>query len=241
VSQQRRYNPALLPIRYAKYLMIDWATEWFTTNGIFQVDGNAGGPVAPPPLDADGTPGKRPTLASMFIRDEYGENPEVDRTTGIVVSRGRIGFKYQGIGQVKGPVMQPRPTQPRREGDATKDKGNWEQGTEFTDVVNIPLTMFCLSKEGLEAEEIATNVVFGLHFMRLILPQRYACLRDIVGLSLEEERPVRQSTTRQELVAVPVAVTLELQYFWQVYERGDLPMRFVNFGVQNQSATQSGG
>jgi len=241
VSQQKRYRPEHLPVRYAKYILIDWAREWFTQNGIFQVDPTGGAPVPPPPLDKDGRPQIRESLAGMFIRDQFAENTEVDKTTGIVVSRGRLQFSYQGIGQVKGPIMQQRPGNPRRPGDTSRDIRNWEQGTEFTDTIKIPLTMVCLSKEGLEAEEIGQHVFFGLHFMRQLLPQRYPGLRDIVGLSLDEERPVRQSTSRQELVAVPVGVNLELQYFWQVYERGDLPFRFVTLGVQDKAETQSGG
>jgi len=233
VSEQKRYRPEHLPVRYAKHILIDWAREWFTENGIFRVDSTGSAAVAPPPLDKDGRPRIRESLAGLFIRDQFAENLETDKTTGIVVSRGRLAFSYQGIGQVKGPVMQHRPTQPRRPGDASVERTNWEQGTEFTDVIRIPLVLLCLSKEGLEAEEIGQHIFFGLHFMRQMLPQRYAGLRDIVGLSLDEERPVRQATSQQELVAVPVAVTLELQYFWQVYERGDLPLRFVNFGVQD--------
>ena len=241
MSQQKRYNPEHLPVRYAKYILIDWAREWFTQNGIFRVDPNAGATAPAPPLDKDSRPQIRESLAGMFIRDQFAENSETDKTTGIVVMRGRLAFSYQGIGQVKGPIMQQRPAQPRRPGDASKELRNWEQGTEFTDTIKIPLTMVCVSKEGLEAEEIGQHVFFGLHFMRSMLPQRYPGLRDIVGLSLDEERPVRQATTRQELTAVPVGVNLELQYFWQVYERGDLPFRFVTPGIQDKPANSSGG
>lgn len=103
---------------------------------------------------------------------------------------------------------------------------------EKTDLIGIPFSIWCLSKEGAEAEEIASNVFFGLAFCREELPKHYPAVHDLLGLQMGTEEPVRQATTQQELVGVRVNGVLELQYFWQIYKRGDLPFRFISFGVQ---------
>lgn len=211
--------------------MIHWLIDFFRKNEFYRID-NGDSDVPPQAVDAEGVPGARESLSSMFVRDQYSEFPIADKTTGIVVRRPRVVFgQNAGIGNFQGRIAQPRPF--RRE----NGKGIMEIGQEFTMMVTVPVQICCLSKVGAEADDMADLVSQSLIFAREHIPKLYPALHDVRVQELGEEQPVRMATSQSELVMVPVSASVEIQQFWQVYKRGDLPFRFVNFGVVGAEST----
>lgn len=218
---QRRH---LLPSNYAKKILIDFCTQWLKENSAYSVATDGEPSAEPNQRDDEGRTIVREGDYPFVVRDSFGSNDESDLTTGIVVQRQPFGWANRSIGQKLHFVRQLEPD------------GAISQGQEYTDTIEMPMVCWCCAKEGLEADDIACMLTFALHAVRSILPGEYEGLRDILGVRCGEETILRRPTTKQELVGVPVYVTLELQYFWKIFDLRGLTMKGAIIEMKGDSS-----
>lgn len=219
-----RQRRELLPSNRAKTILIEFCTQWIRDNSAYHVP-TEGAPEAEPNVLLDGKPSARKGDYPLYVRDSFGENDSVDLTTGIVVQRLPFGWQGKSIGQQLHFV---------RQLDADE---HILQGQEFTDTIVMPMVCWCLSKEGLEADDMACTLGFALHAARSILVETgggYKGLRDITEIGVGTETQIRD----QGLVGVPVQVKLELQYLWRVFDLRGQTMKGVVFQMQGDASVK---
>lgn len=199
------FSPELLPTDYAKRILIEFATSFFRENTVYKVtDGEPEGETVG--RDSLGNLIAKTGDHPMFIRDTWGRDDSADLSMGIIVQRQGFGWQGKSIGQKLQAIRKLTPDD------------RILQGQEFMDTIPIPVTAWCVSKNGVEADRIASTLTLALHACRLILPGQYAGLRDILGVQCGTETPVKRPTTREVLAGVPVNVTFEIRYLWRVFD-----------------------
>lgn len=208
----------LLPTDYAKRILIEFCTTFFRDNTVYHVvDGEPEGEKVQ--RDSLGDVIAKTGDHPMYIRDSWGRDDAADLTTGIVVQRQSFGWQGRSIGQ-----------QLQASRKLTPDD-KIVQGMEYMDTMQIPVTAWCLSKNGVEADRIASTLTMAIHACRLMLPGQYPGLRDILGVQCGTETPVRRPTSREELTGVPVNVTFEIRYIWRVFDLRGVTARSTTIQV----------
>lgn len=228
MTRPREYSRATLPPAYAKRILIEFLNMWFSQNALFGMETGGQAEVEPMPMDADGTVTARDGMQSMTIRDGWGRGDEADKKKKIVVQRGPMRWASRHYNE----FLERVDVVVKGVDGAT----SLLDGQKFTDHMPIPVTAFCCSPDGLEAEEIATWVFFAVKFCRQQLREQFPGLRDIVSTDLGSEQLVeRPSAARHELVTVPVTIILDIQFEWIVYESGTSPLRTIELRVTDEA------
>lgn len=223
LEKQRR---ELMPSNYAKKIIIEFCEQWLRDNSAYGLPTDGAPDPEPNLVTPEGAPLVRSGDHPIYVRDSFGTNDRADLKTGIVVQRKSFGWSGRGIGQKLHFVRQLDPD----------DK--ILQGQEFTDEIEIPVVAWCLSENGIEADDMACMLGFALHAARSILPGSYQGLRDILDIHVGEETPVRDPTTKQELMGVPVSVRLTFQYFWRIFDLRGSTMKAATIQVQGDETVK---
>ena len=197
----------LLPGSHAKRVVITFLLDWFRSNELFNMETDGDPLPEPQPVDYDsGEAEARLGEPVMPIRAAFGRHDGADLTRGMVVQRGRYKDNRRHIGNQAGSV-------------AIMHKGAQLMARRFATNEHIPITIWCISMEGEEAEMIAEFVYHALQFWRMDVRADYAGLRDIVDLTLGEETQLERVGSTHAVMAVPVTVVLDIQYEWLIFQK----------------------
>lgn len=132
----------------------------------------------------------------------------VERRPSVILSRGPMGWSYSTRGQGEGH----KSTDLTSSYKFSEYMMNSEQEPEYLDLVKGSITVNCISKHGLQAEEIANLTFLALTGLKSDLYKRG--IHSITNLSIGEEQILR-SASEIELVTVPVTFyyTMEKQVY----------------------------
>lgn len=228
MTRPNEYSRSTLPTIYAKRVLIEFLQMWFSQNAAFGMETFGRADVEPVPVDADGSVKARDGSQSLTIRDGWGRGDEADKKKKIVVQRGPMRWASRHYNEFLERIDIVV--------DGIDGATSLQDAMKFTDHMAIPVTAFCCSTEGLEAEEMANWVFFAVKFCRQQLREQFHGLRDIVSAEVGSEQLVeRPSAARHELVTVPVTVILDIQFEWIVYESGTSPLRTIELRVTDEA------
>jgi hypothetical protein len=140
-------------------------------------------------------------LTKILIADKYTINLEdVEKKPSIVVMRGAQAWGRRGIDQFLG----------------------WEGknvGERRTDLVQGAFNCTCMSRQGLEAENIGHMVFAFFTYFKSVLRDSVKGIHDIQGVVLGEEM-IAKSDSDVEVSVVPVQLSLLLQWSWLLEQKG---------------------
>ena len=133
-------------------------------------------------------------LTKIDICDEYTLNLEVEEFRPIItVSRLPVRWTQTSIGQAEG--------------------FDWMTGKRsYTDLFDCGIILKCISREGLEAEQLGAEVFNFIHMTRDGIKKNFGIL-SLNSIELGVEQPFKKDS-KYDLVQVPVSVKLLKQESW---------------------------
>jgi hypothetical protein len=213
----------LMPHNWAKRAVITFIIKWFTENQLY--DTSTDGDARPPPQPIDYASGEleaRTGEPVLPVRAAFGRHDEVDHRREIVVQRGRFQAQRMHIGNQWDQIP-------------IEYRGATLLAKRYTANEQIPITAWCTSTEGEEADMIAGFVYAAFQFWRIDVRKDYPGLRDIVSLALGEETLIERIGSTHEVIAVPVTVVLDIQYEWLIFQKDAHTLRNIITQVESGS------
>ena len=138
------------------------------------------------------------TKTEIRISDQHTTGLDtVDLSPAIIAVRGPISWQGTGLG-----------------GGAIESVDRRTQKTIYNDLLTGSVAFSCISREGIEAENVAHIVFNSFKFFRQVL-QKYGFF-SIKSLSLGEESLVEQEGSEDKLYIVPVYITASIQDRWSL-------------------------
>lgn len=205
----------LLPANHAKRCVITFLVKWFTENELFDMSTDGDPLPTPQPVDyASGDAEVRSGEPVLAIRSAFGRHDGADLTRQIVVQRNAYRDRRQHIGNQWGAVP-------------IIHNGAQLMAKRYTASEHIPVTAWCTSPEGEEADTIGGLVYEAFQFWRVDVRKDYPGLRDIVDLSLGQEAVIERIGSTHSVMGVPVQLVLDIQYEWLIFQKDGHPLRSI--------------
>lgn len=157
-----------------------------------------------------------PGQSEILIADKYTINLEdVDKKPAIVVVRGTLVPAERGLDSFLG-WMGPNTAE------------------TFTQMLQGSVNCTCLSRKGLEAEEIAWKVFAFFGMFRRKIREQVKGVHDVKPVALGEELAA-VTDSDHEMSVVPVTLSLQFQWKWVLEQLGP-PLKGVDVTLQNSKA-----
>lgn len=153
----------------------------------------------------------------LYIRDQYPQLAQGSQTTeqkpAVITSRGDLTPAY----------ADGRQNQRRVSPDT--------QLSKFTERWQVPYTIHCLSKDGVEAEQLACVILWYMKTDEDIFKANYG-IHAILGLRMGVEGP-SMVTSEIQMIEVPVTFTLEFSASWARKPDGDPLLKLASLDVRS--------
>lgn len=148
-----------------------------------------------------------PEISKIHISDRF-EVPKEEQTTkpGIYLTRGRIGYANLVI---------------NKEQNRNLNTGQ----INYMDLIQGSMIIHCYSREGLEAEHLASLVFILMEAAKATFRKKLRYHEVNIGEILEE-RPLSTSTVT-DLIEVPVSSTFSFSYRWAVSVMNSTPLKDI--------------